>query len=114
MTEPKNAAPRAPHTHRTPPQERHILNPGNRMGDLAAAVFHQTIDLSLAALYSTWAYRQTLHGPMPDTMVYYPKDLRPGRVDKADALFQGRYDLPGGQVRTGSLSPFLVEAPSET
>lgn len=95
-------------------QERHILNPGNRMIDLTAAGLRRTVDLGLAAFYSTWLYRQTLHGPMPDTIVYYPRDLRPGRVDKADALFQGRYDLPGGQVRTNGRSPFQVTAPSET
>lgn len=95
-------------------QERHILNPGNRLSDLTLAALRRTADLSLTAIYGTWPYRQTLHGPMPDTITHYPKDLRPGRVDKADALFQGRYDLPGGQVRTNGLSPFEVEAPSET
>lgn len=95
-------------------RQSHILNPGNRLSDLGAAAFRRTIDLSLAAFYSTWLYKQTLYGPMPDTIVYYPKDLRPGRVDKADALFQGRYDLPGGQVRTMGHSPFVIDPPSET
>ena len=115
MTDTQNTAPAQPRRRAgSRRQERHILNPGNRISDLVAAASRRTIDIGLTAFYSTWLYRQTLHGPMPDTMVYYPKDLRPGRVDKADALFQGRYDLPGGQVRTGGLSPFLIEAPSET
>lgn len=103
-----------PSTQHQRNSEQHKLDPGNRYIDLAGAGLQRGIDNAFAKLCGTWAYRQTLHGPMPDTMVHYPRDLRPGRVDKADALFQGRYDLPGGQVRTGGHSPFSIEPPNET
>lgn len=93
---------------------RHITRPGNRAGDLVAAAGRRAVDAALAGFYGTWIYRQTLRGPMPDHMVLHPKELRPGRVDKADAMFQGRYFLPGGRVQTGGRSPFDAVPPSET
>lgn len=94
--------------------QRHITRPGNRASDLLIAVGRQALDATLSRFYSTWVYGQTLRGPMPDHMVLYPLELRPGRVDKADAMFQGRYFLPGGQVRTNGLSPFDIEPPGES
>ena len=94
--------------------EKHMLPPGNRLSDLAGAALSRTTDLGLARFHGTRLYGFTLAGPMPDTIVFYPKELRPARVDKADALFQGRYDLPGGPVRTKGHSPFDIDAPNET
>ncbi|MGK2741732.1 heparinase II/III family protein [Tepidicaulis sp. LMO-SS28] len=87
---------------------------GNRLRDLIWAALAGAFDHSLAWIFSTKAYRLTLRGPMPDHMVHYPKDLRPGRADKAAAMMNGRFDLPGGQVKVSEISPFLAEAPSET
>jgi uncharacterized heparinase superfamily protein len=94
--------------------ERHITPPGNRAGDLALATLRRGLNGTLNAFCGTWLYHQTLFGPMPDHIIHFPKELRPGRVDKADALFQGKYDFTGGQVRTDGLSPFLAHAPSES
>jgi uncharacterized heparinase superfamily protein len=94
--------------------EHHIMPPGNRTADLIVAAARRTLDHALAYIYGTRAYGLTLRGPMPDHMVHYPKDLRPGRADKGAALMHGRFDLPGGQVRVTDTSPFLAEPPSET
>ncbi|PKQ09052.1 MAG: hypothetical protein CVT73_04670, partial [Alphaproteobacteria bacterium HGW-Alphaproteobacteria-12] len=72
---------------------------GNRAIDLAGAIFIRARDAGLARAFGTWAYGQSLRGPMPDHMVLYPPELRPGRPATADALFQGRWFLPGGQMR---------------
>ncbi|MBX3508294.1 MAG: heparinase II/III family protein [Parvibaculum sp.] len=87
---------------------------GNRLIDLAGAALTRTRDAALARIFNTWIYGQTLRGPMPDHMVLYPPELRPGRASAADALFQGRWFLPGGQVRApGGSSPFAADPPSE-
>ncbi|HEY4343957.1 MAG TPA: heparinase II/III family protein [Parvibaculum sp.] len=92
----------------------YAMPPGNRATDLAVAAFVRLRDRALARAYASWLYGQSLQGPMPDQMVLYPRDLRPGRAETADALFQGRWSLPGGQVRTDGSTPFDAAAPSET
>jgi len=89
------------------------MPPGNRAIDLVGAALVRARDRLLARTYATWAYRKSLRGPMPDHMIHYPRDLRPGRAAIADALFQGRWSLPGGQVKTDGGSPFLATPPSE-
>lgn len=87
---------------------------GNRLIDLAGAALTRARDAALARIFNTWVYGQTLRGPMPDHMILYPPELRPGRTSAADALFQGRWFLPGGQVRApGGSSPFAADPPSE-
>jgi uncharacterized heparinase superfamily protein len=92
----------------------YAMPPGNRAADLALAALLRLRDRLLARAYASWLYGKSLRGPMPDHMVLYPRDLRPGRADTADALFQGRWSLPGGQVRTDGATPFDAVAPSET
>ena len=89
------------------------MPPGNRATDLASAMLLRARDRVLARAYASWAYSKSLRGPMPDHMIHYPRDLRPGRADTADALFQGRWSLPGGQVRTDGSSPFDAMPPSD-
>jgi uncharacterized heparinase superfamily protein len=89
--------------------------PGNRVPDLGRAMLGRARDAVFARTYASWLYGQTLRGPMPDHMILYPEDLRPGRIEAADAMFQGRWFLPGGQVRLEpNGSPFNAGAPSET
>jgi len=89
--------------------------PGNRMPDLIGAVLGRARDVVFARAYSSWAYGQTLRGPMPDHMILYPEDLRPGMPDVAEAMFHGRWALPGGQLRLGdNAAPFDAGAPSDT
>ena len=96
-------------------QARTAAASGNRAADLAIAALTRIRDATLARIFATWAYGQTLRGPMPDHMVLYPPELRPGRSSKADALFQGLWFLPGGQLRApGGSSPFAADPPSET
>lgn len=88
---------------------------GNRAIDLAGAILIRARDAGLARAFGTRVYGQSLRGPMPDHMVLYPPELRPGRPATADALFQGRWFLPGGQMRApGGSSPFAADPPSET
>lgn len=99
---------------RRTPVRRTPASAGNRAIDLAGAALVRTRDALLARAFGTWAYGQTLRGPMPDHMVLYPPELRPGRASAADALFQGRWFLPGGQLRApGGSSPFAADPPSE-
>ena len=99
---------------RRTPVRRTPASAGNRTIDLAGAAIIRTRDALLARAFGTWAYGQTLRGPMPDHMVLYPPELRPGRASAADALFQGRWFLPGGQLRApGGSSPFAADPPSE-
>lgn len=97
----------------SPAPVHYAMPPGNRTIDLAGAMLVRGRDRLLARACSTWLYGKSLRGPMPDHMIHYPRDLRPGRADTADALFQGRWSLPGGQVRTDGSLPFAVEAPSD-
>ena len=88
---------------------------GNRLIDLAFAAAGRIRTAAMDRFYGTWVYGQTLRGPMPDHMLHYPRELRPGRASRADAMFQGRWFLPGGQVRApGGSSPFAADPPSLT
>ena len=108
----RHSVPHVPEADSVP--SHYSMPPGNRWIDLTGAAVIRLRDAGLSWTYGTWAYGQTLRGPMPDHMVHYPRDLRPGRADKADALFQGRWFLPGGQVKTDGGSPFSAASPSET
>ncbi|MDO8290840.1 MAG: heparinase II/III family protein [Parvibaculum sp.] len=108
---PQRLSPRATEPHSEP--AHFSMPPGNRAIDLAGAAFVRGRDKLLAHAYASWLYGKSLRGPMPDHMIHYPRDLRPGRADTADALFHGRWSLPGGQVKTDGSSPFLASAPSE-
>jgi uncharacterized heparinase superfamily protein len=116
LEQPSLAAPLADALHGVPlmATPAHLsMPPGNRAVDLAGATLVRARDRLLARTYATWLYGETLRGPMPDHMIHYPRDLRPGRAETADALFQGRWSLPGGQVKTDGASPFDAPAPSE-
>ena len=104
----------APLPDAQPAPAYYAMPPGNRAIDLTLAALTRLRDRTLARIYASWLYGQSLHGPMPDQMVLYPQDLRPGLAEKADMLFQGRWSLPGGQVRTDGATPFNATAPSET
>lgn len=104
----------APIADAQPAPAYYAMPPGNRAIDLTLATLTRLRDRTLARAYASWLYGQSLHGPMPDQMVLYPQDLRPGLAEKADMLFQGRWSLPGGQVRTDGATPFNATAPSDT
>jgi uncharacterized heparinase superfamily protein len=40
-----------------------------------------------------WLYRQTLRGPIPDRIQFYPDDPRMRRLEDADAFMRGRFRL---------------------
>ncbi|MBG53597.1 MAG: hypothetical protein CML99_14430 [Rhodobiaceae bacterium] len=77
--------------------EKHMLPPGNRLSDLAGAALSRTTDLGLARFHGTRLYGFTLAGPMPDTIVFYPKELRPARVDKAMRFSRVAMTFPAGR-----------------
>src|SRR5258707_1100840 len=46
-------------------------------------------------LRGSWLYRQTLHGPVPERIEFYPDDPRTRRFDDADAFMRGRFRFAG-------------------
>jgi uncharacterized heparinase superfamily protein len=52
-----------------------------------------------------WLYRQSLRGPVPDGILFYPTDPRTRRLDDADAFMRGRFRFDGQtvQIRQGSI-----------
>lgn len=81
--------------------------------DLTGAALEQGV----ARLREIWRanalYRLTLEGPMPDRVQVNPEDLLPRRLEEADAMFRGRFRLPGGTVTAKDCSIFDMEAPNE-
>lgn len=87
----------------------------NSVADLAMAGARHARDHLLTRGFSTWAYRQTLRALVPERVVLKPLEVRPGRADRAEQLYQGRWYLPGAQVRIGpASSPFAVVPPNLT
>src|SRR5579885_3171887 len=73
-----------------PPQAR----PSSGWDFYAEAAPHALNALLRPALHQFrqgWLYRQTLRGPMPDRILFYPTDTRVRRLDDADALIRGRF-----------------------
>lgn len=87
----------------------------NSVADLALAGVRHARDLILTRVFSTWLYRQTLRALVPERVVLKPIEVRPGRADRAEQLFQGRWYLPGARVRIeAASSPFVAVVPNST
>jgi uncharacterized heparinase superfamily protein len=59
-----------------------------------------------------WLYRLTLHGPVPDRIIFYPHDPSTRRLDDADAMFRGRFLLAGESLEVKQGSVFDCRPPS--
>lgn len=90
---------------------------GARSPSLAAQVAAGLVRRSAGGLagaaFATGLYRMTLRGPMPDTIVLNPPDLRPAVPETGARIAAGQYDLAGARLDTGNASPFALDAPSE-
>lgn len=82
-------------------------------------------DLLESALQSQWQgvkefwranalYRLTLNGPMPDRLTLAPEDFQAQRLEDADAMFRGRFRLPGGTVVIAEGALWDAASPNES
>lgn len=87
-----------------------------------AGIWRDTVraagEAAVARVRDAWRtsslYQVTLSGPMPDRILMTPEDLRPRSLEDADAMFRGRYRLPGGTVSAKNASIFDAPTPNET
>jgi uncharacterized heparinase superfamily protein len=81
--------------------------------DVAGATVTSALNSARNRSYASWVYNWTLKGPMPDRVLYTPEFASAPQGQKADAHLQGRYILPGGQVRMTSGTPWDAAPPSK-
>lgn len=62
---------------------------------------------------STWVYRGFLKGQLTDRFDYQPGDMRPRRLDEADALLRGRFKFEGEMAEAQGKSVFDITPPSQ-
>jgi uncharacterized heparinase superfamily protein len=60
-----------------------------------------------------WLYRQTIRGPVPDRILFYPNDPRTRRLEDADAFMRGRFRFEGQTVEIKQGSIFDSASPSD-
>lgn len=80
----------------------------NLWREAAGVAAQRAVDSAWAALRSGWLYRQTLHGPVPDRILFQPEDPRPHQLDEANAMFHGRFRLGGKVIHAQEHSIFDV------
>ena len=82
--------------------------------DAARTALRRAFGPVVVWLRGGWLYRQTLYGPVPDRINFYPDDPRTRRLDDADAFMRGRFRFAGQvlEVREGSI--FDQPPPSES
>jgi uncharacterized heparinase superfamily protein len=61
-----------------------------------------------------WLYRQTLRGPVPDRILFYPSDTRMRRLDDADGFMRGRFRLGGQKLEIRQGSVFDAPPPGDS
>jgi uncharacterized heparinase superfamily protein len=82
--------------------------------DLGRAAIAAMGNKALARVFNNPIYRiLALRGPMPDHIVHFPQDLRPGRVRAGQALMRGHFALCTGAISTPDQPPWDLEAPRE-
>jgi uncharacterized heparinase superfamily protein len=68
---------------------------------------------TLSALQAVWPAPIALPGPMPDHLACAPEDLRPARLEDADAIFRGRFRLPSGTVALKNQAVWDIVPPNK-
>jgi uncharacterized heparinase superfamily protein len=67
----------------------------------------------LDQFYASSFWRQTLGGPAPDRILFYPRSLQRRNVRTGQQIVNGWWRLPGGAVDCHDVSPFSAAAPNE-
>src|SRR5215472_8454224 len=80
----------------------------------AASVAWRRFVLSVLLWFrSGWLYRQTLRGPVPNRIQFYPDDPRMRRLEDADAFMRGKFRLAAEKLDVKEGSVFDQASPSE-
>jgi uncharacterized heparinase superfamily protein len=67
----------------------------------------------LDQIYASSFWRQTLGGPVPDRILYFPRTYQPRNMRTGQQILNGYWKLPGGAVDCHDISPFSAPAPNE-
>lgn len=65
-------------------------------------------------VYRSRLYQLSLRGRFPHGLAYYPENLWPGDLARANELFRGRFDLAGERVEVGTSPPWIGVTASES
>lgn len=66
--------------------------------ELIGAAWRKALAPFRIFLRSSWPYRLSLRGRMPDRIVVHPQDMAPRRLEDADAILRGRFRFAGETV----------------
>ncbi len=83
-----------------------------RVSEIAGAASRSLFHSLRRRYFRTWYYNWRLRGPVPDRVEFSPKPERTPQSSIADQILQGRYVLPGGQVRMTGGTPWEAEVPN--
>src|SRR5689334_4017607 len=68
------------------------------VSELISAVWGGLVAPFRVFVRSSWPYRMSLRGRMPDRIVIHPQDIVPRRLEDADAILRGRFRFAGETV----------------
>jgi len=90
----------------------HRTSPRGLIPEAARVGIERSFDALAVRLRHSWLYRQTLYGPIADSIRVYLDDPRPRVLEDAEALMHGRFRLAGQVVEIREGSIFDRPAPS--
>jgi uncharacterized heparinase superfamily protein len=67
----------------------------------------------LDQIYASSFWRQTLGGPAPDRILYFPRTFQRRNVRLGQQMLNGYWKLAGGAVDCHDVSPFSADAPND-
>lgn len=91
-----------------------MSGPVELTGQTAARSLGQAAHMLVNLAYASRPYHLTLRGPMPDTIVLNPPELRPGHAPTGEHIIDGRFDLPGGHASGPPGVIFIQDTPNAT
>jgi uncharacterized heparinase superfamily protein len=105
----RNRGPKAPQT----PETTYSMSVWQLTRSFGSAVATRGRRAMLDQIYASSFWRQTLGGPAPDRILFYPRNLQPRNVRTGQQIVNGWWRLPGGAVDCHDISPFSADAPNE-
>lgn len=99
-------------------------SPPRSEGSISMSVWHLTRSFSTAVatrgrralldqVYASSFWRQTLGGPAPDRILYFPRTFQRRNVRQGQQIVSGYWKLAGGAVDCHDVSPFSAAAPND-